>query len=92
MTSTTSLTLTRGYEAIWPTANRLSGAVRSRPIIVLDEQDKSDLTHIHGSRSKNTDSIYSLACMVSKYPGIELKPLDGGKQVTLLVDSSGLGS
>ena len=53
------------------------------------EQDKPDITHIHG-RVKETNDCTEL--MASESPGVERKPNDGGKQVPILVDSGALGN
>ena len=64
----------------------------SRPIKSNGEQDKLDVTHIHGRANENTETNDCTELMASESPRVERKPNDGEKQAPILVDSGALGN
>ena len=65
----------------WPFVDRF------KPIIWLGEQDKPNVTHTY-----ERVNIYGTGLMASESVGVEQKPHDGDKQVTVLVDRGALGN
>ena len=65
---------------------------QSKPTILLRENDKPDVTHIHGRANENDVPTYGTTLMASESPSVEQKPHDGDNQVTVLVDSGASGT
>jgi len=61
-------------------------------MILLGEQDKRDVTHIHGRASRDVEHIYETALIASTSPRVEGKPYEGGKPITVLVASGSSGN
>ena len=57
---------------------------RSKPTILLDEQDKPDVTHIH--RRANDVPTHGTALMASESPRVEQKPYHGDNQITVMIN------
>ena len=65
---------------------------RSRPIISLDEEDKPDVTPIHGIANEDGVHTYGKALMASESPRVEQNLHDGHNPVTALVKSEASGN
>ena len=75
------LTTMRPAPRPWPFVEQ------SKLIISLGEQDKSDITHIHGKVHQDDVPIYGTVLMVSEMAGVEQEPYNSDNQVLVLADS-----
>ena len=70
----------------WPFVERI------KPIILLCEQDKPDVTNTHERANEHDIPFCDNALMASESPGVEQKSHDGGNLVRVLVDSGASGN